>query len=115
MIVVMDWLQLHSPMLVHWTDKWLIVPYQGTTIKLFGLQPGSIQCSVMEVSVGQSNDTIMEVYLAEDISEKDQSLVQALSVPLQSLLIRFSHVFAVPHGLPPAHDCNHQIPLIPSA
>jgi hypothetical protein len=44
MIVGLDWLQLHSPMLIHWTDKWLTVPYQGTTVKLVGLQPRSTQC-----------------------------------------------------------------------
>jgi hypothetical protein len=46
-IVGMDWLEHHSPMLVHWADKWLTVPYKGSTIKLIGLQPGDIQCSVM--------------------------------------------------------------------
>ena len=44
MIVGLDWLQLHNPMLIHWTDKWLTVPYQGTTVKLVGLQPRSTQC-----------------------------------------------------------------------
>jgi hypothetical protein len=57
----------------------------------------------------------MEVYSAEDISEKDQSILHSLPVPLQDLLLWFSHVFAMPHGLPPAHDCDHQIPLIPGA
>jgi hypothetical protein len=52
MMVGMDWLQLHSPMLIHWTDKWLTVSYPGTTVKLVGLQPRSIQCSVMEITLG---------------------------------------------------------------
>jgi hypothetical protein len=30
MVVGMDWLELHSPMSVHWLDKWLTIPYQGS-------------------------------------------------------------------------------------
>ena len=37
LIVGMDWLELYSPMMVHWAEKWLVVPYQGSTVKLFGL------------------------------------------------------------------------------
>jgi hypothetical protein len=69
----------------------------------------------MEITLGQSNEAVMEVYSAEDILEKDQSILHSLSVPLQDLVLRFSHVFAVPHSLPPERVCDHKIPLIPGA
>jgi hypothetical protein len=30
LIVGMDWLSAHSPMKVHWLQKWMIIPYQGS-------------------------------------------------------------------------------------
>lgn len=100
-IVGMDWLEHHSPMLVHWADKWLTVPYKGSTIKLIGLQPGDIQCSVMQLCP------------IEVLPDKDQSIIQLLPPQLQQLLENYIHVFIVPHGLPPIRDCDHHIPLIP--
>lgn len=31
MIVGMDWLEAHSPMKVHWKQKWMSIPYNGST------------------------------------------------------------------------------------
>lgn len=103
MVVGMDWLESYSPILVHWAAKWLTIPYQGSTIKLIGLHNDSAQCSVLELCN------------LEDLPEQYQLLLQPLPVQLQSLLSRFSHIFALPHGLPPARDCDHHIPLIPGA
>lgn len=83
-IVGMDWLEHHSPMLVHWADKWLTVPYKGSTIKLIGLQPGDIQCSVMQLCP------------IEVLPDKDQSIIQLLPPQLQQLLENYIHVFTVP-------------------
>lgn len=38
MIVGMDWLSTHSPMVVHWADKWLSMSTNGNSKKLFGVQ-----------------------------------------------------------------------------
>lgn len=37
LILGMDWLELYSPMEVHWQAKWLSIPYKGDTIVLQGL------------------------------------------------------------------------------
>jgi hypothetical protein len=36
MIIVMDWLESFSPMQAHWKDKWLSIPYEGTSVILQG-------------------------------------------------------------------------------
>jgi hypothetical protein len=33
-IIGMDWLEQHSPMKVHWKEKWMEIPYRGHTIVL---------------------------------------------------------------------------------
>lgn len=33
-IIGMDWLAAHSPMMVHWLQKWMIIPYQGAYVAL---------------------------------------------------------------------------------
>jgi hypothetical protein len=61
LILGMDWLSSHNPMWVHWEDKWLIIPYQGSTIKLCGMGVQDMQCTVMEVSS------------LESLTDKDQA------------------------------------------
>jgi hypothetical protein len=34
LILGMDWLKSYSPMQVHWTEKWMLLPYQGTQMLL---------------------------------------------------------------------------------
>jgi hypothetical protein len=101
LIVGMDWLELYSPMMVHWAEKWLVIPYQGSTVKLFGLQTATHHCSVIEFCQ------------LIDLSEKEQGILSTLPEELQSLLNKFQSVFTVPQGLPPERDHDHQIPLIP--
>jgi hypothetical protein len=36
MILGLDWLEVHSPMKVHWKDRWISIPYDGATILLCG-------------------------------------------------------------------------------
>jgi hypothetical protein len=103
LIIGMDWLEMFSPMLVHWADKWLVIPYEKTCLKLYGLQSSKGQCSVIELCQLQ------------DLPEKDQSIIAGLSVELQSLVQKFQSVFALPTGLPPQRDCDHHIQLLPGA
>jgi hypothetical protein len=49
------------------------------------------------------------------MSDKEQSIVSSLPDDLQSLLSKYHHVFAMPQGLPPPRDYDHQIPLLPGA
>jgi hypothetical protein len=34
LILGMDWLKSYSPMQVHWIERWMPLPYQGTQILL---------------------------------------------------------------------------------
>jgi hypothetical protein len=36
MTLGMDWLEMHNPMKVYWQQKWLSVPYHGSTAMLYG-------------------------------------------------------------------------------
>jgi len=60
MILGMDWLETHSPMKVHWQQKWMIIPYQNSSIMLYSslsdLPEGSLLqiCSLLHgVGVGR--------------------------------------------------------------
>lgn len=101
LIVGMDWLEIFSPMKVHWQQKWMAIPYQGTTAILQGLLPEFPVGSVVEVcAVLVSDHTPVPLDLPEDIT---------------SLLSEFQEVFAIPSGLPPSRDCDHIIPLVEGA
>ena len=36
-VIGMDWLAAHSPMQIHWQDKWMAIPYKGQITVLQGL------------------------------------------------------------------------------
>jgi len=87
MIIEMDWLESFNPMLVHWKNKWLSIPYQGSSIVIHGDMAES------------------PVQLLLQVCSLDISSTQAASVPLlpavQSLLDEFSDVLQPPDSLPP--------------
>lgn len=35
-IISLDWLEKHNPMVTHWEQGWLSIPYQGETVILHG-------------------------------------------------------------------------------
>jgi len=58
----MDWLSTHSPMEIHWADKWLQFNYQGQSIKLQGIQPQATlgsPISVHQLQAMQRKDSIL--------------------------------------------------------
>jgi hypothetical protein len=52
LVLGMDWLSYYNPMLVHLEDKWLIIPYHGSSIKLCGMVVNDLECIAMEVFLG---------------------------------------------------------------
>ena len=45
MILGMDWLECHSPMDVHWAQKWLEFEYDQRKVRLQGVLPNTQTCN----------------------------------------------------------------------
>lgn len=101
-VVGMDWLAAHSPMQIHWQDKWMTIPYQGRFTVLQGLQTATPEHLFLHIEAVQSVQSV----------EASQPL---LPVELQSLLDDYSDLFDAPTSLPPTRACDHEIPLMPGA
>ncbi|RLN13205.1 hypothetical protein C2845_PM09G13910 [Panicum miliaceum] len=101
MILGMDWLEFYSPMKVHWTQKWLAIPYENTTVVLYGQLPELPEATVMQVCAVQSVAAgPVDVHLLPEV---------------QQLIEEFGELFQVSTELPPSRSCDHKIPLIAGA
>jgi hypothetical protein len=98
-IIGMDWLEQHSPMKVHWKEKWLEIPYHGQTIVLRGEAPPP------------ADQVLLQICFATDDGPIESS-VSLLPEEIQSLVSQFSSLFEEPSSLPPSRPCDHVIPLI---
>jgi hypothetical protein len=103
LIIGMDWLETHSPMMVHWAHKWLTIPIKGTYVTLHGLASSVLL------------ESMVQVCNLFELSDKEQTILQKLPAAIQDLIQQYFSVFDVPKGMPPARECDHQIPLIPGA
>lgn len=101
MVVGMDWLQTFSPMRVDWVQQWLAIPYQGQEVILYGHTHPIPECTVVEL-----------LLVSDDTSVRPSS---QLPDQIQALLEQYASIFEDPQGLPPSRDCDHTIPLVPSA
>jgi hypothetical protein len=99
MIVGMDWLESHSPMKVHWKNKWMVVPYNGSKAFLQGI-------------IEEAPPKVL-AHLSAMFSELAAQTQQAPPEEIASLLQEFDLVFASPFELLPQRDCDHVIPLVP--
>lgn len=100
MILGMDWLESFSPMKIHWKQKWMVIPYEGTTALLQGLLPA------------QTEEILVQVCSLLD-SESDST--EAPHPAITKLLGDFESVFRPLTELPPERQCDHSIPLINGA
>jgi len=98
MILGMDWLERFSPMQIHWVEKWLLLSYNNSFIRLQGELPIDYEITSVELCV---------------IS--DESVQSEISPSIQSLLDKYATVFEPPKGLPPSRACDHSIPLTQGA
>ena len=87
MILGMDWLETHSPMKVHWQQKWMIIPYQDSSVLLY--------TSLADLPVG----SLLQVFSLDLVIAQDSSV--SLPVEVQSLIEEFAILFEVPKSLPP--------------
>ncbi|CAO2151592.1 unnamed protein product [Urochloa humidicola] len=101
MILGLDWLECHSPMKVHWRHKWMAIPYQGSTVLLYGDNAVPPEGSVVQICSVQ-------------ISVED-SIKVAIPEEVQQLIEEFGVLFQVPTELPPQRAFDHSIPLVEGA
>lgn len=101
LILGIDWLELYSPMEVHWKSKWLSIPCNGETVLLQGITAGS-------------NTDLVNELLTVEMSDSEQSAIQ-LPEDIAALLAEFPQVFTVPSSLLPKRACDHAIPLVTGA
>jgi hypothetical protein len=86
MVIGMDWLEKHSPMRVHWAQKWLTNPYHNNQLTLQGIIPGVLDCQMIELMQLQSVSPTGET---EEVPEV-----------VQQLLSKFQDVFTTSTTLP---------------
>lgn len=133
MILGADWLDLHSPMWVHWRKKVMRFTHNKRRITLRGVQTRQTSCkrvtmhklkgllkkgSVSEIVVLKSvHDDNANVSVLAQNSETDEHTVPgpALQPDIQNLVQEFSHLFKEPSELPPKRAQDHTIPLLPGA
>jgi hypothetical protein len=101
MIVGLDWLEEFSPMKVHWKQKWLVIPYKGSSVMLHGSLPEIPEHTVVQVC-------------SVDVVASDTVTVQCPK-EVQDIIEEFAMLFEVPSKLPPPRACDHSIPLIDGA
>jgi hypothetical protein len=101
-VLGMDWLEVFSPMQIHWQEKWISIPFQGVQTILFADQSEVHSQSLLHIEPIPS-------------TKSDSAVVDSLPAPIQQLLLEFEGLFQPPTTLPLSCSCNHQIPLIPRA
>ena len=116
-ILGMDWLETHSPMKIHWVDRWLQFSYQDKLITLQGI-PTAVQLGppVTHNQLLAFDKTDSILYLVQ-IQALEPAAPQEPSLPLdlQHLLEQFKSVFEPPTTLPPSWLGDHSIPLLDGA
>jgi len=112
----MDWLEMHSPMEVHWKLKWMSFLHQNTKITLQGVQPDLTTCppiSSFDVKILQKNDDLWCVLQLYSLKLEDN--IQNLPSEIAALVNKFSDLFEKPTDLPPKRPYDHSVQLIPGA
>lgn len=115
-ILGMDWLELYSPMEVHWKSKWMSFLYKEEKIELQGIIPDLSHYQFMdtsEIENLQKNDEIwcvLQLYNVQLLG-----VVDNCPKAIQALLSQFSELFEEPTELPPNRPYDHSIHLLPGA
>lgn len=122
-----DWLDIHSPMWVHWRKKIMRFTHNKKRITIRGVQSKTIKCKrvsihklkgllkhkqVDQIVLIQPADSHTVAALADDVTIP----VTAATVPeVQAVIQEFHHLFQEPKTLPPTRSQDHTIPLVPGA
>lgn len=89
-------------MQVHWEQRWISIPYEGSFVVLLGDAP--------ELPVG----SVIQLCLVQDSASSSSSPI-VVPPSVQALVTEFATLFEPISGLPPSRHCDHAIPLIPGA
>lgn len=117
-ILGIEWLENYSPMQVQWKRKWLCFSYQGTSVKLQGIQDTcqpSSEFSAQQLQALDKSDGIwclVHLYTVDTISDSESNPVPK---EIQTLVNQFDKIFAEPTGVPPTRAYTHSIPLLPGS
>lgn len=121
MILGMDWLSKHSPMHIHWAQKWLQFDHASKPIQLYGIQCATIMgppISYDQLLAMQKQDSILfmiQLNAVEDSTSEDSDTSNVIPPAIQDIINQFSSIFQPLLELPPSRSKDHTIPLIPKA
>lgn len=120
-ILGMDWLEYHSPMLIDWPCRCMQIENCGYTILLQGVAAKNQSCALLSCTqLGSINKNAAVAYVVQLCyfeGAESEVTVQAheLSPDIVQLLLEFEDIFLEPTELPPSRDRDHKIPLMQGA
>jgi hypothetical protein len=108
MMLGYDWLEKFSSMKIHWSEKWMAIPYGSSTVVIHGI--------LSQLSPGDAVQ-ILQLSQEEFQPEKDSNVLlpKSLLPEIQNLLLQYADLFVTKVTFPPDRSCSHSIPLIPGA
>lgn len=110
----MDWLSEHSPMHIHWGEKWLQSDYLGKPIKLKGIQPSATMAPLISASQPQAmhkRESILYMVQLGSVPD-NKPPTEPIPMEIQSLIQHYQQIFQSIPGLPPQRTRDHTIPLV---
>lgn len=113
LVLGMDWLELHSPMWIHWKRKLLRFSYQGNCICLKGTKDSTSSC--LKIKPKKLKGLVRKGGIAQVVHLcpiSTESLSEEIPAEVQQLKINDA-LFQESTGLPPTSQFDHTIPLIP--
>lgn len=112
----MDWLEHHNPD-IDWVAKTVKMQSATGTILLTGHKSVNVQCSAISTSgltticKTGSAANLVHIYAINGEVQVEEVIPEDVQVRLD----QFKSVFEEPTELPPRHNCDHRIPLMPGA
>lgn len=113
-ILGMDWLSLHSPMHIHWAEKWLRFDHKGKEIVLKGIQPAATlgpPVTNMQLKAMHKRESILYMVQLYPVTTLKPP-TEPIPTEIQELVDQFCSVFQPIPGLPPHRKGDHTIPLV---
>jgi len=116
-ILGMDWLGKHSPMQIHWTEKWLEFQHKGKLVKVQGIPPQAQVGSPISQNQLEAMEKQGSVLCCVQLNSVSGEQTPETSIPaeIHELIYQYSDIFQPIPGLPPKREGDHTIPLLPGA